>query len=344
MTRTPPSRSTVAAAANPLDASIAPSTAAAIDPRVILSSPGARCARSPAGDCTSDARQYFLLHRTVIIASGKVYRSRTTRCEGITYSLLGLDRQRVPVAAWVGTGHEHPGLGIAHDALAPADDPRPVVDRMDIVPALDEPGASFRRDARLRVNEPIAIDPHARRLDRFLDVHPELEHVEEHLGRGDGDHVPGAVGAGEMGGVLVHEARGMALRDLPVELLRVVTLAFAHRRALAVDPRTLGGRVLLRQESADRDHVAVGIGEPVGGAELHGLDQMMEIVDGVVAEALEVVALEDIEGLEHLGRGERRRRRENMAVSIGDRVWTRSCGLGEGLGTRAWPRSRDSRA
>ena len=98
-----------------------------------------------------------------------------------------------------------------------------------------------------------------------------------------------------------------------------MTLAFAHRRALAVDPRTLGGRVLLRQESADRDHVAVGIGEPVGGAELHGLDQMMEIVDGVVAEALEVVALEDIEGLEHLERGERRRHREHLAVSIGDR-------------------------
>src|SRR5690349_3019393 len=102
MTRAPPSRSTVAATANPLDASIAPSTAAAIDPRVILSSPGAHCARSPAGGSTSHARQYLLLHHTVIIPAGKVYRSRTTRCEGITYSPLGLDRERVPIAAWVG--------------------------------------------------------------------------------------------------------------------------------------------------------------------------------------------------------------------------------------------------
>src|SRR5207245_11670057 len=115
--RPPPACSHAASPAQPLGRNVAPRTASAINRRVILSSPrDALCALSFRGS-TSHARQYLLLHRTVIIASGKVYRSRTTRCEGITYSPLGLDRQRVHLAAWVGNGHERPGHGIALDSL-----------------------------------------------------------------------------------------------------------------------------------------------------------------------------------------------------------------------------------
>src|SRR5258706_116575 len=64
---------------------------------------------------------------------------------------------------------------------------------------------------------------------------------------------------------------------------------------------------------------ALAVGLPVRGAEFLRLDQMMEVVDRVVAEAPEVVALEDVEGFEHLERGERRRHREHLAVAIRDR-------------------------
>src|SRR5215470_17106090 len=100
-----------------------------------------------------------------------------------------LDRERVAVAPRVGTGHERPGFRVARDPLPASDDPRPVVDRVDVVSALREPGTRLRRDARLRVDQPIAIHAHPRRLDRLLDVHAELEHVEEHLRRGLEDPV-----------------------------------------------------------------------------------------------------------------------------------------------------------
>jgi hypothetical protein len=46
------------------------------------------------------------------------------------------DGQGVAVAAWVGAGHPRPGLGIARNPLAATDDPGPVVEHVDGVPAL----------------------------------------------------------------------------------------------------------------------------------------------------------------------------------------------------------------
>src|SRR5215831_6913361 len=86
----------------------------------------------------------------------------------------GLDRKGIPVATRIGARHEHPGFRVADDSLAAADDPGPVVDRVDLVPALGEPRARLGRDARLRIDEPIPIHAHPRRLDGLLDVHAEL--------------------------------------------------------------------------------------------------------------------------------------------------------------------------
>src|SRR5262249_60402761 len=91
------------------------------------------------------------------------------------------------------------------------------------------------------------------------------------------------VRAGEVGGGLAREARRMAFGDLPRKRLGIVALALADRRALAVDARALRRGVLLGQEAGNRDSVLVRVGEPVGRAELHRLDQMMEVIDRVVA-------------------------------------------------------------
>src|SRR2546425_11484858 len=45
----------------------------------------------------------------------------------------------------------------------------------------------------------------------------------------------------------------------------------------------------------------------------------MKVVDGVVTEALEVVALENVERLEHLEGGERRRHRQHLPATVRDR-------------------------
>src|SRR5262245_18663012 len=234
-------------------------------------------------------------------------RSRDDRMPWICPLAFGLDRQGVPVATRISAGHEHSGFRVAGDSLAAADDPGPVVDRVDVVPAPGEPRARLYRYPRLRVDKTIAVHAHARRLDGLLDVHAELEHVEEHLwrrledsvrarrpdgeaedavaedlsgrhhgaglppgphhvrgpgiaihplenvveddsgardgeprserhaqGLGHGDDGTGGVRAGEVGGVLVREARGMALGDLPRERLGIVALALANRRTLVV--------------------------------------------------------------------------------------------------------------
>src|SRR5262245_59945281 len=96
-------------------------------------------------------------------------------------SLLSFSRsdgQSVAVAARVGAGHEGTRLGAARDALAAAHDPRPVVDDIDLVSACGQGLSRLGGHARLGVDEAVAVDAHARRLDRLLDVHPELERVE----------------------------------------------------------------------------------------------------------------------------------------------------------------------
>ena len=53
--------------------------------------------------------------------------------------------------------------------------------RVDLMPAPAEPVARRLGDARLRVDQAVAVDAHARRLDGLLHVQPELEHVQQHL-------------------------------------------------------------------------------------------------------------------------------------------------------------------
>src|SRR5205809_636645 len=89
---------------------------------------------------------------------------------------------------------------------APADDPGPVVDHVDGVAAPDQILARGFRDARLGVDEPVAVDAHARLLDRLLNVEAEIEDVEQHLGLG----LENAVGAGRADA----EREGAVLEDV----------------------------------------------------------------------------------------------------------------------------------
>src|SRR6266849_6272707 len=93
--------------------------------------------------------------------------------------------------------------------------------------------------------------------------------AEDHAERlGDGDHGALRVRAGEVGGLLVHELRRVALGDLAGQPLPVVPLALAHRRPRRIDARALRGRIGLRREPRDRWIPRVGVGQPVRGAEL----------------------------------------------------------------------------
>ena len=103
-----------------------------------------------------------------------------------------------------------------------------------------------------------------------------------------------------MGGVLVHEVRRVTFEDLSRELLAVPALALAPARPHGVDARALGHRVRLREKPSDRDLGRVGVGEAVGGGELDRLDQVVEVLHGVVAPRRDVVTLEDVQRLEHL--------------------------------------------
>src|SRR5216683_580315 len=89
-------------------------------------------------------------------------------------------------------------------------------------------------------------------------------------------------------------------------------------RSRRVDARPLRRRVRLGHQARDRRRARIGEGQPVRRAELDGLDQVMEVVGGVVAPARQVEALQDVEGLEHLERGERRRHRADLAPAIRD--------------------------
>src|SRR6185436_8981377 len=102
--------------------------------------------------------------------------------------------QGVAVAAGVGAGHQRAGLGVAGDALSAAHHPRPVVDHVDLVSAPSQLRARGLGDARLRVEEPVAVHADPGRLDRLLQVQAELEEVEHHLRLGLQDPV-GARGA-----------------------------------------------------------------------------------------------------------------------------------------------------
>src|SRR5262249_57227283 len=130
----------------------------------------------------------------------------------------------------------------------------------------------------------------------------------------------GGVRAGEVGGVLAREARRMAFGDLPRKRLGIVALALADRRALAVDARALRRGVLLGQEAGNRDSVLVRVGEPVGRAELHRLDQMMEVIDRVVAGGLPGVSLPGGVGLAHLKNPERRGRPGKPTIPLNART------------------------
>src|SRR6266446_9828497 len=108
-----------------------------------------------------------------------------------------LDGQGVAIAAGIGAGHEGAGLRVAGDPLPAAHHPRPVVDHVDLVPAPPERSTSRLGDARLGVEQPIAVHPDPRRLDGLLQVQAELDEVEQHLrlrledavraGRADGE-------------------------------------------------------------------------------------------------------------------------------------------------------------
>src|SRR5215470_10016388 len=91
------------------------------------------------------------------------------------------DGQGVAVAAWVGAGHQRTGFRITRDTLSAAHHPGPVVDHVHLVPALSEALPRRLGNARLRVEEAVAVDTDARLLDGFLDVEAELERVQEHL-------------------------------------------------------------------------------------------------------------------------------------------------------------------
>src|SRR5437879_13154234 len=95
--------------------------------------------------------------------------------------LLKSNREGVAVAARIGARHEGAGRRVAHEPLPASDDPRPIANLVHLVAARGQPGADLGGDARLRVDEAVAIDAHAWRLDRLLDVHAELEYVAQHL-------------------------------------------------------------------------------------------------------------------------------------------------------------------
>src|SRR5215475_6873788 len=100
-----------------------------------------------------------------------------------------LDRHGVAVSAWVRAAHQGAGFWIARDALPAAHHPRPVVDHVDLMPALDETGSGRIGNAGLGVEQALAVDAHARLLDGLLDVVAELERVEQHLWLGLQDAV-----------------------------------------------------------------------------------------------------------------------------------------------------------
>src|SRR3989454_11603503 len=102
------------------------------------------------------------------------------------------NRERVAVAARIGARHEGAGRGVAHEPLPASDDPRPIANLVHLVAARGQPGANLGGDARLRVDEAVAIDAPACPLDRLLDVDAELENVEQHLRR----RLENSVGAG----------------------------------------------------------------------------------------------------------------------------------------------------
>ena len=54
---------------------------------------------------------------------------------------------------------------------------------VDLVAARQRSPSIVRRDPRLGVHQRPLEGPHARRLDRRLDVHPEVQLVEQHLQR-----------------------------------------------------------------------------------------------------------------------------------------------------------------
>src|SRR5215468_10582336 len=91
------------------------------------------------------------------------------------------DRHCVAVAARICSAHQCAGFRIARDALPTAHDPGPVVDHVDLVAALHEAGPRGLGNARLGVQQAIAVDAHAWLLDGFLDVEAEFEDVEQHL-------------------------------------------------------------------------------------------------------------------------------------------------------------------
>src|SRR5436189_252257 len=107
----------------------------------------------------------------VVVCEGRTRRGagpRSTRPRGATAS------------AWAGAGHERAGLPVADDSLAAAHDPGPVIDGVDLVAAPRERRARIGGDARLGVDQAVAVDARAWRFDRFLDVHAELQDVQEH--------------------------------------------------------------------------------------------------------------------------------------------------------------------
>ena len=84
------------------------------------------------------------------------------------------------VFSWIGTAHHHAGSGIDQDALESAEDADTADDPMA---ARVEAEARLRRNRRFE-REPVRRMPESRCLARLLDVHAEVDQVQEHL------HVP----------------------------------------------------------------------------------------------------------------------------------------------------------
>src|SRR5262245_66113354 len=97
--------------------------------------------------------------------------------------------------------------------------------------------------------------------------------------------------------LLVVETWRMSLGDLTRQSLSVETLALAHGRPRRVDALSLGRRVSLRDEPAGRRVGRVRVRQAVGGRQLDGLDQVVQVVDRVVPPASDVPTLEPIERL-----------------------------------------------
>src|SRR5215218_4731540 len=95
-----------------------------------------------------------------------------------------LERDAGAVAAGVGAAGQDAALGVGGDAVAAADLPGPLIQDVDLVAARPQPIQGVGRDAGLGVHQGPLEGPDPRGFDGGLDVHAEVEFVDEHLERG----------------------------------------------------------------------------------------------------------------------------------------------------------------